>query len=213
MENLLSRPAEPKRYLTKLTVSRKIRQLLHSLQAFMRLELVVVLMMACVLTLCYTAVQQVRNPKGPHGQIYPTTPPSEDRRITHPTGLSIVVPINWDQILDEGPLVPFLCVSSRGYPGARLRSWIEIRACEEPPIHELSKLSKTRFQTHDAFESMEIQPSNADSGLSMYTLFVNAPDQWWCVRYCIADKTTTLSPRIKAYIDTIKLPIDQITTR
>lgn len=183
------------------------------MRAFTKPEFIVVLAICgSLFAILYPAIQNARNLKGPYGKVYPTIPPAEDRRITHPTGLSIIAPVNWDQIRDQGPAVPFLCVSCRGYPGARLRSWITIRECNEPTPQDLAGLQKTKFNTYAAFDGMKVEPTNADSGLSIYHLYVDTAEQWWYVAYCVAEETTTLSPSIKNYIDTITFPKGHITS-
>ena len=200
------------RYLARANVRRTDCGTSPLRRAFTKTEFAVVLAICGVLfAILYPVIQNARNPKGPYGKIYPKVPPAEDRRITHPTGLSIIAPVNWDQIRDQGSNVPFLCVSCRGYPGARLRSWITIRDSGEPTPTQLADLTKTQFNAHPAFHGMRVEPTNADGGLSIYHLYVDTGQQWWYVAYSLADETTMLSPSIKEYIDTIVFPDGQIT--
>lgn len=176
-------------------------------RAITKIEVAVVLAICGGLfALLYPAVQNARDPQGPHGEVYPTVPPAEDRRITHATGLSLIAPVNWDQIRDEGPTVPALTVACRGRPGARLRSWITVRDSEPPSESVLAGFMKTRFGDSPAFESMKIVPTNSDGGLSTYQLYVDYHGHCWHITFHVAEETTTLSPAIKQYIDTIRFP-------
>ena len=108
--------------------------------AFSVKELVVVLIiLGGLVALLVPAVQQVRNPKGPHGEMIPSGSPIEANRITHATGLSIVAPANWNQTRDLGPDTQFLQIAARGAPLRRLKSVITIELCEPIPDKQTAR--------------------------------------------------------------------------
>jgi hypothetical protein len=170
--------------------------------------LVVVAILGGLSALLYSALQQVRNPKGPHGELVPTAAPEEANRIVHATGLSIVAPKNWDQIRDEGPDVPFLCVAARGIPGGRLTSFITIHSTERPGETLLSGATRVSFQGFPAYERMAIDRASTfdDPARSTYSLYVDAAGDWWAITWVVADAVRELPPEIKKYIDTVRLP-------
>lgn len=170
--------------------------------------LVVVAILGGLFALLYPAVQQVRNPKGPYGKMIPTAAPEEADRIVHATGLSIVAPKNWDQIRDEGPDVPFLCVAARGIPGARLKSFITIQRTEPPDETILSGAARVPFQGFPAYERMGIDRASTfdDPAWSSYSLYVDAAGEWWVITWVVADAIRQLPPEIRTYIDTVRLP-------
>lgn len=156
----------------------------------------------------YPIVQSTRNPKGLHGKMIPTESPDESNRIVHATGLSIVAPLNWDQIRDMEPTTPFLCVASRGVPGRRLKSCITIRQCETPDDEVLNRFTQIKFQQHVAFEKMSVEREGTfdDPESSNYDLYVSISDQWWHINFLVADKMTVLPAEIRQYFDTIVFP-------
>lgn len=161
-----------------------------------------------LIALLYAAVQQARNPKGPYGQMIPTAAPEEANRIVHATGLCVIAPRNWDQIRDEGPEVPFLCIAARGRPGARLKSFITIRRTEPPGEALLSGTARVSFQGLPAYERMGIDRASTldDPALSSYSLYVDGAGEWWLITWVVADAIRELPPEIKRYIDTVRLP-------
>lgn len=170
--------------------------------------LVVAVIIGGLFAVVYPAVQNLRDLKGPHGETIPSQPPSEVNRLAHPTGISIVAPINWDQIRDQGPDVPFLCIAARGGSGRRLKSWITIQVCSEPDAPQIAKFRKVTFQGHPAYEAMTINREDTfdDRGLSTWQLYWRRQDKWWNVTFCIADEMTVLPDQIRAYVNTIKVP-------
>ncbi len=138
----------------------------------------------------------------------PTQSPHESNRIVHASGLSIIAPINWDQILDKGPSIPFLCIASRGMPGRRHKALIAITQCEKPNDDSLKRFLKVKFQQHVAFEKMTIKRKGTfdDPPSSSYDLYVLISGQWWYINFLVAEEMTLLPEIVRQYIETIKFP-------
>ena len=157
----------------------------------------------------YPAIQSSRNPKGPPGKVYPSSPPNEANRIVHPTGLSIVAPENWDQVTEMGPDIPFLRIAARGAPGRRLRSIIMVSQCSPDPDEAmLAARNKTAFQGATAFEACTVtrEDSFDDPASSSYDLYFEQNGIWWQVSFLVADRMTELPDSIRQYVDTLQLP-------
>lgn len=174
--------------------------------------LVVGVILGVLLVLVVPAVLAVRNPKGPSGEMIPSAPPDEARRVVHPTGLSIVAPVNWDQIRDRGPLTPFLCVACRGAPGVRLKSYISVEQCEHAPDNDFFQrmgFAKVQFQQQPAYELAEIRKKAVmfdDPGMSVYLLYAERNKRWWMITLLTADERTVVPKQLQQYIDTIQFP-------
>ncbi|QDU42731.1 hypothetical protein Mal52_11980 [Symmachiella dynata] len=177
--------------------------------------LVIVVICGGLFALLYPAVQMQRNPKGPHGSMIPQEPPDERNRVFHSSGVSIVAPLNWDKIRDYSFGFPFLSVAARGVPGARLRSFIEIQLTDAPGEDIQNRYRPLRFQGWPAYERMQIDREDSfdDPASSSYELYVNRNDEWWLVRFIIADEMTELPPEIRRYLDTIRFPEEQSRLR
>lgn len=157
----------------------------------------------------YPAVQMARNPKGPHGKIIPTVPPEESRRVAHHTGLSIVVPINWDVVRSSLPGdLTELRIAARGSPVARGTSIISIS--EHPPPHDRvpSDCVPVVFQQYPAHERMSVlrHSSFDDPASSRYDLYVDRDGQWWRIYVLLAGAFTTLPDELREYVETIRFP-------
>lgn len=176
----------------------------------MKAELPIVAAIICVVALVfYPAIQRTRNPKGPPGEVYPSSAPSEANRLVHPTGLSMVAPENWDQVTDAGPEVPFLRIAARGAPGRRLRSVIMVSQFSLAPGEALlSQCTETTFQGALAFEVCKIVREDTfdDEASSTYDLYFERHGKWWHVNFLVADRMTRLPQSIRQYLDTIQLP-------
>lgn len=177
---------------------------------FTRTELVIVLaIIAGLFALLYPAVQNARNAKGPHGETYPSTAPNEASRVTHPTGISIVLPVNWDNLSSTDPISTTLRIAARGTPGRRLKSVIAISQCHpEPDQQTLDRCTKLRFQDSPAYEICRVERNDSfdDPARSSYDLYIQRQDGWWCVNYLVADEINVLPNSIRQYIETIAFP-------
>ncbi len=172
-------------------------------------DLVVVIgIVAGLVAVLYSAVQQCRNPKGPHGAMIPAEPPNEANRIRHATGLSIIAPENWDQTIDRGPDFPELSIAPRGIPGTRLKALIIVQEMDAPGEDVLRGCSRLTFQGFKAHETMRIERTNTfdDPAWSSYHLYVNRDGEWWHIMFGLADETRVLPPEIRQFLNTIELP-------
>ena len=170
---------------------------------------IVVAIIGAMLLVLYPAIQSSRNPKGPHGETYPSSPPDEANRIVHPTGLSIVAPENWDQVSDMGRDIPFLRVAARGAPGRRLKSIIMVSQCgTDPDEAVLAACTKITFQGTEAYEACTVtrEDSFDDPARSNYVLYFERNGTWWQINFLVADRMTQLPDSIRQYIETIRLP-------
>jgi hypothetical protein len=170
--------------------------------------LVVVAIVAGLFCILSPAIQNARNPKGPHGEVLPSQLPNEANRSFHPSGLSIVAPVNWDQIRDQVPGVQFLCIAARGSPGRRLKSWITIERAPGRPDQVLNEYRKVTFRYEIAYEKLTIERKNTldDAGTSSWNMYLCYQKQWWLIGYYIADEIDEIPFQIRPFIDTIKLP-------
>lgn len=174
------------------------------------IEIVVVLaIIGGLFALFYPMIQSARNPKEPNGQIIPSDPPKESNRITHASGLSIVAPVNWDQVRENGSNVPFLCIAARGRPGTRLNSIITISiANPSPDESKLKTFNKVEFQQRPAHEKIQVlrEWTFDDPAQSSYDLYLNRDGKWWHINFFVAQKLTELPPDIRRYINTVAFP-------
>lgn len=172
-----------------------------------RIELVIVsAIIAGLVAVIYPVVQATRNPRGPHGETYPSEPPNEANRITHPTGLSIILPANWDDLSDTSR---FLRIAARGTPGRRLKSDIVIGQCEPGPDESTISQCKTiQFQGSLAYEVCRVERKDSfdDPASSSYSLYVQRRGVWWHVNYLVSDEMNVLPDSVRQYIETISFP-------
>ncbi|MDB5338802.1 MAG: hypothetical protein JWN70_4421 [Planctomycetaceae bacterium] len=87
-----------------------------------RIEYALVLVIVGALAaLVNSAVQSARDPRGPNGLPIPAEHPDETRRVGHSSGLSIVLPVNWEFVTalpSESPKDIHLSSWHRTYPFA-----------------------------------------------------------------------------------------------
>ena len=123
---------------------------------FTRTEFLVILaIISGLFALLYPALQGVRNPKGPYGKKYPSDAPDEVNRVTHPTGLSIILPENWDDLSNGGIC---LRIAARGAPGRRLKSVIAIMQCDpKPDPQTLARCKEIQFQNFPPYEICRVE--------------------------------------------------------
>lgn len=174
---------------------------------------IVVSIVGGLFALLYPAVKSARErpgrfSPGPSGELIPVAAPQEANRIVHASGLSIIVPENWEQIRDHGPDVPFLWVAARVQGFRRLTAWITIEKQEHLSEAILSGTARVTFQGYPAYERMEVEREDTfdDPASSRYSLYVDVAGEWWLIEFVVADEIRTLPHQIKAYIDSIILP-------
>lgn len=172
-----------------------------------RAEFVIVAVILCgLVAMLYPVVQRTRNPNGPHGEIYPSVAPNEANRITHQTGLSIILPENWDDLSGTSPILRIAC---RGTPLQRLSSVITISQRNPKPDQQtLARYKAIQFQGYPAYEmcSTERKDFLDDPATSSYDLLIQREDVWWHVNYMVADEMSVLPNSIRQYIETIEFP-------
>ncbi|WP_417384093.1 type II secretion system protein [Gimesia sp.] len=170
--------------------------------------LVVVLVIMGLSALVLPVVRRSRNPKGPHGRMIPVVAPNEQNRVAHPTGLSIIAPLNWDQSQTSVVHDPILSISPRGTPGRRVKSLLYISKHNIPPEEELVHYSKLKFQNYPAYEKMAITREYMfdDGAQSEYDLYINRDGEWWHVNFLISDEMTALPAMMREYINTLQFP-------
>lgn len=166
------------------------------------------IVLATPIVLClvlYPAVLKTRNPKGPYGARIPIELPDEANRVKHPAGLSIIAPVNWDQMRELVPDEPSLFIAARGMPGRRLTSLISIERCSLP---ELDGFTQIDFRGDTAYELTIIDRRDSfdDPASSHYDLYIDRGDQWWHVTFRTAAEMTELPSAIRTYIETIEFP-------
>ena len=151
--------------------------------------LVVVAVVGGVIAILRPAIQAARDaslfPDGPYGELIPSDPPQESRRIEHASGFSIVMPPNWE-LFDRDPF--FQIVARHRGGGMRFRSMITV-AQVAPTDTELATWKRTDFHGHMAYEKpMRVQREYTfdDPAWSNYSLFVDVSGKWWQVSFGLA---------------------------
>ena len=170
-------------------------------------SIAVIAIIGAMLSFVLPAIRAAREaslfPDGPYGELIPSEPPHASKRIQHATGISIVMPPNW-QLFDRGSSVQIAARHRRG--GMRLQSFITITSAD-PMDTELAGWERTSFQGHTAYEQpmhVERKATFDDPAFSKYSLCVNASGTWWLVEFGVAQERVSLPREIAAYIDTIQ---------
>ena len=168
--------------------------------------LIVFVIIAGLIALLLPAIQASRDaslfPDGPWGELIPSEPPHESRRLIHQAGFSIIVPPNWE-VFDRNPDVQIV---ARHQGGLRLKSFITIMH-SIPDAEILSSWIRTSFNGHVAYEqTMHVERKDTfdESGFSSYQLYVEESGQWWLIVYGLAKECKSLPPEIAAYIKSIR---------
>lgn len=130
---------------------------------------VIVVAIACILLLLvYPAINEVQNPRGPLGQPIPADPPRDANRIRNASGVSIVLPENWESAQYEDGY------EMRIFPrwtSGRLPTVISAEPFIPPP--SIAPLfQRTDFQGREAYETCVVtrESSFDDPASSCYTL-------------------------------------------
>jgi len=174
---------------------------------------VVLVILGGIFGVLYPAVRAVRDAPsrftpGPPGEMVPSEPPQEANRIVHESGVSIIVPPNWEKILDYGPETPFFVIAARVSGARRLTATLTIQRAGPLTDADLSGMRPLTFQGFTAREQMQVarEWTFDDPPYSGYTLYVDVDGEWWQVTYSAAAKLDTLPPEVRAYIETITFP-------
>ncbi|MBL8849445.1 MAG: hypothetical protein JNG89_07165 [Planctomycetaceae bacterium] len=168
---------------------------------------VIALVCAVLCFLLYPAIEwRLRN--GPPGEVIPTVPPNEARRLVHPSGLSIVRPKNWEKNHHWSAHDPTLRIWPRRYPpGGRMPSVITVQKWPAPEPPDVTGFTPLQFQSYPACERMQVYRNNNSTKNSLYEMYVDRNGEWWMISFGLAgEQMTELPPEIRQYIDTVRLP-------
>lgn len=164
-------------------------------------ELAVVAGICGVLSCCLWPI--VRDARGPSGDPIPKESPDEARRARGPGDVSMVVPPNWGTnpagSLAMAPLNP-------GRYARRSRALIAVSRIGRDRPSGLDDLRRADFLGHEAYEGMRVvRPWTFDDGAwSEYTLYLRRGEDWYVVRYGIAEERTELPGVVRQYLDTLR---------
>jgi hypothetical protein len=166
--------------------------------------LVVVTVILVMVAVLLPAVRLAQDPNGPHGDPVPTELPDERNRYYHESGISIVLPPNWETRQDSLNLRIWPRCGLGRMP-AVLRAW---RFDGERPT-DLVSMRPTTFQGRPAFEQMVVVRKDTldDPAVSEYTLCFEHNGVWWDINYSIQDELEVLPDMMRRYIETIRLEI------
>jgi hypothetical protein len=167
---------------------------------------VVAVILGVLVILLVPTVQNVRLPDGPPGEMIPTLAPDEKRRVDHASGISIVLPENWDTRNFDDAELENLFIYARGFPGRRLKSLITIALVANIPSLDLTAFTATTFQGLPAYERMVVERADTfdDPARSRFTMYFQHDDQWWRLDYCLASECKVLPEMVRTYINTIR---------
>jgi hypothetical protein len=141
----------------------------------------------------------------PTGNSIPRESPDESRRIIATSGLSIVVPMNWDyRVFAPDELGLLQRTTVRG-----AKASIIVKKCAEaPPVQLLAEYRNTEFQGRTAFESMAVirEATVEDLPWSEYDLYLERTDGWWQISYGLPESKTSLPRQVRRYLETVRFP-------
>lgn len=169
---------------------------------FLIVATVLILLVAVLLP----AVRDAQNPNGPPGEVVPSAPPQEARRVRNATGLSIVLPENWE-VKDFGDAEPqSLYTYARGAPGRRVKALVNVEPIDDISRVDLSTFTATTFQGSAAYERMVVESKDTfdDPPWSRYTMYFQHEGDWWVVNYGFARECTEVPEMVLRYINTIR---------
>jgi hypothetical protein len=158
---------------------------------------VVLALMLCVEYSCLSAA--VRQAGGPAGQRIPKEPPDEANRVRHPLGFSMVAPPRWSHTGISGLLMS----SNRN---RRSEGLIDVSHIGHERPSRLEGMRKTRFLGQEAYHDMQVVRRDTfdDPAWSEYTLYFRRGEDWYEIRYGIAEERTELPPMILRYLNTLR---------
>ena len=173
----------------------------HKIRRITRAELVILAVIVGVLAFLWSFV---RDPNGPRGDPIPAQPPSEVNRQHNPLGFSIVMPVNWTCATTAGELAAVPRTHSRF--SRRSKAMIVVSWAGRDRPTDIEDFQRTTFRGQKAYEVMRIMRrwTFDDGAFSEYTLYVRHADDWYKVRYGIAEERTTLPDIIRQYISTLQ---------
>src|SRR4051794_38394481 len=164
-------------------------------------ELAIVAITIGLLTCCLLPI--VWDARGPAGQPIPNELPDESRRVHSPTGLSIVAPSHWVARTSGGL---FLVPMSPGRYGRHSKALIVISDIGQRQPQDIQGMRVVRFLGQEAFERMGVVRNGGfdDPAWSEYILYARHGEQWYEVRYGIAEERTELPGMIRRFLNTLR---------
>jgi hypothetical protein len=168
---------------------------------FSIVELIVVALICGLLSCCVWPV--VRDSRGPSGEPIPVLPPDEANRVHHPAGFSIVAPRNWGSHSGGSLLMAPL---SPGRYARRSKALLHVSwiGRDRPP--GLEGLQAVGPAGQEAYEGMRVvrRWTFDDGAWSEYDLYLRHGEDWYVVRYGIAEERTILPEMVRRYIGTLR---------
>lgn len=167
---------------------------------------VVAAVIAIFLWFFLPALRSVLPKGGPPGKAIPDEPPSEDLRVTTPSGLSIVLPRNW--VVRTMSDFEWVIVATPRTGSRRAKAAFEIYPFSGDVSEEVRSFRQVTFQGLEAYEhcDVELKSSFEDPARSNYTLVVLRGTERLRVTYMLAQEMTEPPEIIRQYINTIHWP-------
>jgi hypothetical protein len=146
-------------------------------------------------------------PRGSFGLAVPTVPPDESRRhYFFKLGLSMVLPPDWE----SSSTGRFLVTPRNPGPPRRSRALIVVSSLGHHRPPGIEEMARVEFQGHEAYEQMMIVRawSFDDGAFSEYTMYFPRGDDWYEIKYGIAEERTVLPAIIRQYLETLQWNTD-----
>jgi hypothetical protein len=140
------------------------------------------------------------------GRPIPVEAPSEERRLHHDAGVSIIVPPNWKEWVNDEPAM--IQLNPRQVTAGRSKAGMGITLLLEQPS-ELAQCTETQFQGQPAHLKVERRRSTFDDpALTTWTIYVQHDDNWFAVSYFIAEAHDEIPEMGKRYLETVRFSAD-----
>ncbi len=164
-------------------------------------EFVAVGLVYTLLAVCLWPV--LRNGRTPTGDPIPHQYPDEANRFFHPDGFSIIVPPRWNAV-DRGSLE--MAPISPGPIARRSKALLSVTCVGRDTPADWESFGRVSFQQQEAYERMKIVRKSTfdDPPWSEYDMFIHHEDNWYHVRYGIAEARTMLPPEVRQYVSTLR---------
>lgn len=142
-------------------------------------------------------------PEGPVGRNVPTEEPDESRRVRSTSGISIVLPVNWQADLGSDAKWAWVRLWPKGPP--RRCASIIVQSLTEAP--NLDGFNKTTFRGEEAFEKITIDREWTfdDPAQSRYELYFQEDDQWYQIGYVSLVALRELPKSVRRYFETLRI--------
>lgn len=171
-------------------------------------EWVIVAIVLIAMGFLFYPVIEMRLRYGAAGEMIPSDAPDEARRIVHASGVSIVVPENWE-LTNDSPYNRRFTIAARVLPpGSRRTSYIEIRKLDSDEAEpDVTGFQQTQLQSYPAYERMvadERTRGASDRRYSTYDLYVDRDGEWWHICFTVADVLSELPLEMRQFIETVR---------